>query len=164
MWPWWKSWRQEFFFTADLALTLSVSLTDCWCLLFFLFFFLYYSCRCFYLYSSSSPGCSWSSIWKWLIAVLFKFIFCGFICLFTAEKSSAARAEFSLVFRSDLQEVEATCSREQRSFSFIHLHHCPRTLFALIYCPLTKTCDYTPFFLSSSPLQKAFVSYMLQKP
>lgn len=37
------------------------------------------------------------------------------------------------------------CSkREQRSFSFILMHHWPHTVFALIYCPLTKTCDYSP--------------------
>lgn len=97
-------------------------------------------------------------------SVLFKLVFCGRSRLFAAEKSSAARAEWSLVFRLGLEEVEATCSREQRSFSFLHVRHWLCTLFALIYCPLTKTCDYTPFFLSSSPLQTAFVSYMLQKP
>lgn len=96
--------------------------------------------------------------------VLFKFVFCGWSWLFTAERSSAARAELGLVFRSGLEEVEATCSREQRSFSFLHVCLWLCTPFALMHCPLTKTCDYTPFFLSSSPLQKAFVSYMLQKP
>lgn len=89
-------------------------------------------------------------------SVLFKFVFCGLSCLFTTEKSSTARAELSLVFRLGLEEVEATCNREQRSFSFLHVCHWLCTLFALICCPLTKTRDYTLFFPSGFPLQKSF--------
>lgn len=31
-----------------------------------------------------------------------------------------------------------------RSFSFIVAHHWPHAMFALIYCLLRKTCDYSP--------------------
>lgn len=86
--------------------------------------------------------------------VSFKCMLCGWSCLFTAGESSAARAEWSLVFRWALEEVEATCGREQRSFSFLHVCHWLCTPFALIYCPLTKTCDYTPFFSCPAPLCK----------
>lgn len=132
----------------------------------FCFFFLFCFCGSFLslllIFTRLQSKCC--SVWERIDCVLFKFILCGWSCLLTAEESSAARAELSLVFRLGLEEVEATCSREQRSFSFLHVRHWLCTPFALIYCPLTKTCDYTPFFLSSSPLQKAFVSYMLQKP
>lgn len=83
------------------------------------------------------------------------FVFSSFIVgLQTTEKSPGARAEVRPLFSVDIQKVEDTCSREQRSFRFRLVHQWPHTVFALIYCPLTKTCDYPPSLLSGFPSPK----------
>lgn len=144
MWPWWKSCRRQSFFTGDLVLTLPIRAIDCRCPLFVILLLLLVFSRLQTLQHREMID-----LWRFVQ----DYILC-FHHLFVGENSSAARAEISLAFRLDLQEVEATCSREQRSFSFVRERHWLCALFALIYCPLTKTCDYTPFFLSSFPLQK----------
>ena len=84
-------------------------------------------------------------------------MFSSFIVgLQTTEKSPGARAEVRPLFSVDIQKVEDTCSREQRSFRFRLVHQWPHTVFALIYCPLTKTCDYPPPSCPASPPQKSF--------
>lgn len=129
--------------------------------------------RLSFLYCSCGSFLSWLLILTWLPMlqcmettdrnVLLGFQFSSWSCLFMAEKSSAARAELSLVFRLGLEDVEATCSGEQRSFSFLHVRHWLCTPSALIYCPLTKTCDYTPFFPVQLPSAKSFCFLYVSK-
>lgn len=62
--------------------------------------------------------------------------------LYLAEKSPAARAEVSPLLAAEQKKKKKTpAGSEQRSFTFMLPHPWMYTVFALIYCPQTKTCD-----------------------